>query len=61
MAFLGHNDMLVLEKEKGTVQRIINGTALAKPLLDVNVATERERCMCGIAVSWWAWSLGKLS
>ena len=51
MAFLGHNDMLVLEKEKGTVQRIINGTALAEPLLDVNVATEQERCMCGIAVS----------
>src|SRR5918999_62019 len=51
MAFLGHNDMLVLEKEKGTVQRIVNGTALAEPLLDVNVATEQERCMCGIAVS----------
>jgi glucose/arabinose dehydrogenase len=43
--------MLVLEKEKGTVIRIVNGTALAEPLLDVNVATEQERCMCGIAVS----------
>ncbi len=51
MAFLGHNDILVLEKEKGTVQRIVNGTASAEPLLDVNVATEQERCMCGIAVS----------
>src|SRR5919112_4999487 len=25
MAFLGPNDILVLEKEKGTVQRIVNG------------------------------------
>ena len=51
MAFLGPNDILVLEKNKGTVQRIINGTMLPEPLLDVNVATSVERCMCGIAVS----------
>jgi aldose sugar dehydrogenase len=51
MAFLGPNDILVLEKDKGTVQRIINGTMLPEPLLDVNVATSVERCMCGIAVS----------
>ncbi len=51
MAFLGPNDILVLEKDKGTVQRIINGEILPEPLLDVNVATSVERCMCGIAVS----------
>ena len=51
MAFLGPDDFLVLEKEKGTVQRIINGEMLPEPLLDVNVATSQERCMCGIAVS----------
>src|SRR5215204_81675 len=51
MAFLGDNDILVLEKEKGTVQRIVNGKILPEPLLDVNVATSVERCMCGIAVS----------
>jgi aldose sugar dehydrogenase len=51
MAFLGPNDMLVLEKEKGTVQRIVNGMILPQPLLDVNVAGLIERCMCGIAVS----------
>ena len=28
MAFLGPNDILVLEKDKGTVQRIINGKIL---------------------------------
>src|SRR5919107_1615547 len=51
MAFLGPNDMLVLEKEKGTVQRIIDGKILPQPLLDVNVAGFIERCMCGIAIS----------
>src|SRR5919106_5398382 len=51
MAFLGPNDILVLEKDKGTVQRIVNGEILPEPLLDVNVATSVERCMCGIAVS----------
>jgi aldose sugar dehydrogenase len=51
MAFLGPNDILVLEKNKGTVQRIVNGKMLPEPLLDVNVATSVERCMCGIAVS----------
>ncbi len=51
MAFLGPNDMLVLEKEKGTVLRIVDGKILPQPLLDVNVAGFIERCMCGIAVS----------
>ena len=51
MAFLGPDDILVLEKEKGTVQRIVNGNMLLTPVLTVNVATEVERCMCGIAVS----------
>lgn len=51
MAFLGPNDILVLEKDKGTVQRIVNGKILGQPLLDVNVATSVERGMCGIAIS----------
>jgi glucose/arabinose dehydrogenase len=51
MAFLGPDDILVLEKEKGTVQRIINGMMSSEPLLDVNVGVSQERCMCGIAVS----------
>jgi aldose sugar dehydrogenase len=50
MAFLGPNDILVLEKNNGTVQRIVNGTMLPNPLLDVNVATKYERGMLGIAV-----------
>jgi aldose sugar dehydrogenase len=51
MAFLGTNDFLVLEKEKGTVQRIVNGKMLPEPILDVNVGASQERCMCGIAIS----------
>jgi aldose sugar dehydrogenase len=51
MVFLGPNDILVLEKEKGTVQRIVNGKLLPTPVLTVAVASQVERCMCGIAVS----------
>jgi aldose sugar dehydrogenase len=52
MAFLGPNDILVLEKDKGTVKRIVNGKILAEPVLDVNVANKSERGMLGIAVSY---------
>ena len=50
MDFLGPDDILVLEKNNGTVQRILNGTMLADPVLDVNVANKYERGMLGIAV-----------
>jgi aldose sugar dehydrogenase len=51
MAFLGHDDILVLEKNEGTVRRIVNGNMLAEPLLDVSVANKAERGMLGIAVT----------
>src|SRR5215203_4391708 len=51
MAFIGPNDILVLEKNKGTVQRIVNGQMSAEPLLRVNVSSEVERGMLGIATS----------
>jgi glucose/arabinose dehydrogenase len=51
MAFLGPDDILVLEKDKGTVQRIINGNILEEPVLDVNVNAEDERGLLGIATS----------
>jgi glucose/arabinose dehydrogenase len=51
MAFIGPNDILVLEKSKGTVERIVNGQMLAEPLLRVNVSSEVERGMLGIATS----------
>jgi aldose sugar dehydrogenase len=51
MAFLGPNDILVLEKDSGKVIRIVNGVMLKEPLLDVNVANKDERGMLGIAVA----------
>lgn len=50
MAFLGPNDILVLEKNTGLVKRIKNGVILSAPL-DVNVATDSERGMLGIDVT----------
>jgi glucose/arabinose dehydrogenase len=49
MAFLDKDNILVLEKNNGTVKRISNGVLLAEPVLDVNVANENERGMLGIA------------
>jgi glucose/arabinose dehydrogenase/intracellular septation protein A len=51
MAFLGPDDILVLEKNDGTVRRIVNGTMLPEPVLDVNVANMNERGMLGIAIA----------
>jgi aldose sugar dehydrogenase len=49
MAFLGPDDILVLENREGTVVRIINGEKLARPLLDVNVAEHDG--LLGIAIA----------
>ncbi|MGC2308645.1 MAG: PQQ-dependent sugar dehydrogenase, partial [Nitrososphaeraceae archaeon] len=58
MAFLGSDDILVLEQGKGTVQRILHGEIMDEPVLDVNVVNERdkygwneERGLLGIAVT----------
>lgn len=51
MAFLGPNDILVLEKETGTVQRITDGKMLPQPLLQVPVSPTNERGMLGIAIA----------
>ena len=50
MAFIGPDDILVLEKDNGTVKRIVNGVILEEPILDVNVATQYERGLVGIAI-----------
>jgi len=50
MAFLGPDDILVLEKNNGTVQRILNGVMLRDPILDVNVANQAERGLLGVAI-----------
>ncbi|MGI0033704.1 MAG: PQQ-dependent sugar dehydrogenase [Nitrososphaeraceae archaeon] len=51
MAFLGPNDILVLEKNTGKVQRILDGNLQESPLLQVNVGTEVELGLLGIATS----------
>jgi glucose/arabinose dehydrogenase len=51
IAFLGPNDILVTEKDAGTVRRIVNGTELQQPLLNASVATYGHRGMLGIAVA----------
>jgi glucose/arabinose dehydrogenase len=50
MAFLGNNDLLVLEKNEGKVKRVLNGVIQNDSLLDVPVANGVERGMLGIAV-----------
>jgi len=51
MAFLGNDDFLVLEKNQGTVRRVINNTLLNEPVIDVKVATAIERGLLGLAIS----------
>lgn len=50
MTFIGPNDILVLEKETGTVQRITDGKLSDEPMLDANVSYMKERGMLGIAI-----------
>ncbi|HZL22024.1 MAG TPA: PQQ-dependent sugar dehydrogenase [Nitrososphaeraceae archaeon] len=49
MAFIDEDDILVLEKNNGKVQRIIDGIKQGRPILDVNVANKWERGLLGIA------------
>lgn len=51
MAFIGDDDLLVLEKNNGNVKRIVNGSMVDEPVLDLNVANKFERGLLGIAVS----------
>ena len=49
MAFLGDDDILVLEKETGRVRRVING-AITSTVLDLAVNFGSERGLLGIAL-----------
>jgi len=51
MALLAPDDILVLQKNAGTVNRIIDGRMLEEPLLHVNVGQQVEWGMLGIAIS----------
>ena len=50
MAFIDNNNILVLEKEKGTVRFISNGMLQEKPVLEVDVNSISERGLLGIAI-----------
>ena len=50
MAFLGKDDILVTEKNNGTIRRIIGGTIQPDPILDLSVATRAERGILGISI-----------
>jgi glucose/arabinose dehydrogenase len=51
IVFLGPEDMLVIEKNTGKVQRIVNGAMMEEPLIDLSVADQVERGLLGIASS----------
>jgi aldose sugar dehydrogenase len=54
MAFLGDNDIIVTEKDNGTVRRVIDGVLQPEPLVDVAVANDNntnERGLLGLAVA----------
>ena len=51
MDFLGRDDILIVEKDKGMVQRIVNSEKLDQPVLDVTVSNQNERGMLGVAIS----------
>jgi glucose/arabinose dehydrogenase len=50
MAFIGTDDILVLQKDNGQVRRVISGALQPSPVLDVAVGNASERGMLGIAV-----------
>ena len=50
LAFIGTQDILVLQKNDGRVRRVIGGVLQSAPVLDVAVDSSSERGMLGIAV-----------
>ena len=50
MEFIDNNNILVLEKEKGTVRLISNSILQEEPILEVNVNSRNERGLLGIAI-----------
>ena len=50
MAFIDNNNILVLEKEDGTVRLVSNGILQEQPVLKVDVNSDNERGLLGIAI-----------
>jgi glucose/arabinose dehydrogenase len=50
MAFIGADDILVLQKNDGQVRRVVAGVLQPTPVLDVAMDGNSERGLLGIAV-----------
>jgi len=50
MAFLGTDDILILQKDDGRVRRVIGGVVQPGQVLDLNVDNSSERGLLGIAL-----------
>jgi aldose sugar dehydrogenase len=50
MAFIDKNNILVLEKEEGTVRLVTDGILQEEPILEVDVNSKIERGLLGIAI-----------
>lgn len=50
MAFIGPDDLLVLQKDDGRVRRVLGGVLQPDPVLDVAVDKASERGLLGIAI-----------
>ena len=51
IAIVGKDDILFAEKKTGVIHRVLDGHMLARPVLDVNVATTGDRGVLGMAVA----------
>ena len=50
MGFIDNNNILVLEKEEGTVRLVSNGVLQEQPVLKVDVNSDNECGLLGIAI-----------
>jgi glucose/arabinose dehydrogenase len=50
MAFIGVDDILILQKNDGKVRRVLNGALLVNPVLDVDVDPRSFGGLLGIAI-----------
>jgi DNA-binding beta-propeller fold protein YncE len=50
IAFLGPDDMLILQRQDNRIMRIVNGQMLNEPVLDLGNTVKIQGCMCGLTI-----------
>jgi aldose sugar dehydrogenase len=50
IAFLGPDDMLILQRNDNRIMRIVNGQMLNEPVLDLGNTVKIQGCMCGLTI-----------